>query len=194
PTSWNASTWPSRAASAGAVCPRCECAMTEPDWGRPPWRVDYAPPAAPLPAQCDVAVVGAGFTGLSAAYHLARRGVRVGVVEASRLGAGASGRTGGIVLEGTAAGPLEGVDRCLDALAGVVDEAGIDCDLRLPGCWELSHTLDAGSRRAFWRDGGTQLVIADTVPGGTIDPGALVAGLARAAAAAGATVHEHAMV
>src|SRR5262249_25874075 len=73
-------------------------------WGRPPWRVDAVPPAMPLPARCDVAVVGGGFTGLSAAYHLARRGARVVLLEASTVGAGASGRTGGIVLEGTAAG------------------------------------------------------------------------------------------
>ena len=38
------------------------------------------------------------------------------------------------------------------------------------------------------------LCIADVVPGGTIDPGGLVGGLARAATAAGATIHEHARV
>jgi gamma-glutamylputrescine oxidase len=41
-----------------------------------------------------------------------------------------------------------------------------------------------------WRDG-DGWHIAGTVPGGTVDPGALVAGLARAALAAGATIHEH---
>jgi gamma-glutamylputrescine oxidase len=163
-------------------------------WGRPPWRVDVAPPPTALPARCDVAVVGGGFTGLSAAYHLARRGARVVVLEASRLGAGASGRTGGIVLEGTAAGPLEGVERCLDALAGVVAEAGIDCDLALPGCWELVHREAPGALRPFWRDGAAWLCIEDTVPGGTVDPGGLVAGLARAALRAGATILEHAAV
>jgi len=43
----------------------------------------------------DVAVVGGGFTGLSAALHLAGRGARVCVLEAARLGDGASGRNGG---------------------------------------------------------------------------------------------------
>jgi gamma-glutamylputrescine oxidase len=162
-------------------------------WGRPPWRVDLSPPAAPLPARCDVAVVGGGFTGLSAAYHLARRGAHVVLLEASMLAAGASGRTGGIVLEGTAVGPLDGVEHCLDALAGVVAEAEIDCDLRLPGCWELVHR-DAPDMRPFWRDCETWLCIEETVAGGTIDPGALVAGLARAAIRAGATLHEQAAV
>jgi gamma-glutamylputrescine oxidase len=163
-------------------------------WGAPPWRVDFAPPLATPPARCDVAVVGGGFTGLSVAYHLARRGALVALLEAATLGAGASGRTGGIVLEGTAAGPLEAVEHCLAALAGVVEEAGIDCDLRLPGCWELEHRAQPGALRPFWRDGETWLCVADTVPGGTIDPGALVAGLGRAAVGAGATLHEHAAV
>ena len=43
----------------------------------------------------DVLVVGGGFTGLSAATHLAARGVRVAVLEAHRFGDGASGRNGG---------------------------------------------------------------------------------------------------
>ncbi|WP_409361618.1 NAD(P)/FAD-dependent oxidoreductase [Bartonella heixiaziensis] len=45
--------------------------------------------------QCDVVIVGGGFTGLSAAYHLAKAGVRVVLFEASRFGDGASGRNGG---------------------------------------------------------------------------------------------------
>ncbi|HJW67917.1 MAG TPA: FAD-binding oxidoreductase, partial [Candidatus Binatia bacterium] len=88
---------------------------------------------------------------------------------------------------------LEGVEHCLDALAGVVAEAEIDCDLTLPGCWELVHR-DAPDTRPLWRDGETWLCVEDTVAGGTIDPGALVAGLARAAIRAGATLHEQAAV
>jgi gamma-glutamylputrescine oxidase len=165
-----------------------------PDWGQPPWHVDLEVTSTPLPARCDVAVVGGGFTGLSAAYHLAQRGARVVLLEASRLGAGASGRTGGIVLEGTAVGPLERVEHCLDALAAVVAREHIECALRLGGCWELAHRAEPGARRRLWRDGDAWLSVADTVPGGTIDPGALVAGLGRAAGAAGASLYEDAAV
>ncbi|EJF85829.1 NAD(P)/FAD-dependent oxidoreductase [Candidatus Bartonella washoeensis] len=45
--------------------------------------------------QCDVVIVGGGFTGLSAAYHLAKAGVGIVLLEASRFGDGASGRNGG---------------------------------------------------------------------------------------------------
>jgi glycine/D-amino acid oxidase-like deaminating enzyme len=53
-----------------------------------------------LPEQVDVAVVGAGFCGLSAARGLAKRGVRVAVLEAETIGWGASCRNGGMVLTG----------------------------------------------------------------------------------------------
>jgi gamma-glutamylputrescine oxidase len=46
-------------------------------------------------ASCDVLIIGGGFTGLSAAYHLAAKGLSVIVVEQARLGDGASGRNGG---------------------------------------------------------------------------------------------------
>ena len=54
----------------------------------------------PLPESVDVAVVGAGFCGLSAARSLANRGARVAVLEAETLGWGASCRNGGMVLTG----------------------------------------------------------------------------------------------
>jgi glycine/D-amino acid oxidase-like deaminating enzyme len=56
--------------------------------------------STPLPQQVDVAVLGAGFSGLSTARTLARRGARVAVLEAESLGWGASSRNGGMVLTG----------------------------------------------------------------------------------------------
>jgi gamma-glutamylputrescine oxidase len=57
------------------------------------------PPFAPLNGahKADVCIVGAGYTGLSAALHLAERGYSVIVLEAHRVGFGASGRNGGQV-------------------------------------------------------------------------------------------------
>lgn len=68
----------------------------------------YAATRAPLAAfaplrgaaRADVCVVGAGYTGLSAALHLAQRGYSVIVLEAQRVGFGASGRNGGQVGSG----------------------------------------------------------------------------------------------
>ena len=57
-------------------------------------------PKAAGDLSCDVCVVGAGFTGLSTAYHLAKRGYDVVVVDAQRVGFGASGRNGGQVSMG----------------------------------------------------------------------------------------------
>ncbi|QQA44073.1 NAD(P)/FAD-dependent oxidoreductase [Pelagovum pacificum] len=50
--------------------------------------------------KADVAIVGAGYTGLSAALTLAERGLSVAVIEAHRVGFGASGRNGGHVTSG----------------------------------------------------------------------------------------------
>ena len=54
----------------------------------------------PLPETVDVAIVGSGYTGLSAALTLAKRGVSVAVLEAETIGWGASSRNGGMVLTG----------------------------------------------------------------------------------------------
>ncbi|WP_238372068.1 NAD(P)/FAD-dependent oxidoreductase [Heliomarina baculiformis] len=52
---------------------------------------------AKLPRHADVVVIGAGYTGLSTAFHLAQSGRRVVVLEAGRIGAGCSSRNGGMV-------------------------------------------------------------------------------------------------
>jgi gamma-glutamylputrescine oxidase len=163
---------------------------TPPAWGAPPWDAGRPQARGALPRSCDVAIVGAGLTGLSAACHLARRGAAVVVLEALQVGAGASGRTGAIALEGTAAGPLEDADDCLGALARVAREAEIACDLELGGCWELEHLPAAGAGRALWQDGDGVLCVARTEPGGTVDAGALLRGLAGKARELGALVAE----
>lgn len=53
--------------------------------------------------RCDVAIIGAGMTGISAALHLAERGYRIALLEAETIGWGASGRNGGQALPGFAA-------------------------------------------------------------------------------------------
>ncbi|MCI0610534.1 MAG: FAD-binding oxidoreductase [Anaerolineae bacterium] len=54
----------------------------------------------PLPEKVDVAIIGGGFTGLSAARTLAKRGLKVAVLEAHTIGWGASSRNGGMTLTG----------------------------------------------------------------------------------------------
>lgn len=54
-------------------------------------------PALKERVRADVCVVGAGYTGLSAALELAQRGYRVVVLDAYRVGSGASGRNGGVL-------------------------------------------------------------------------------------------------
>jgi gamma-glutamylputrescine oxidase len=70
----------------------------------------YAAQASPMAAHaplsgiryCDVCVVGGGYAGLSTALHLAQRGYETVLLEADRVGAGASGRNSGFVLPGYA--------------------------------------------------------------------------------------------
>lgn len=71
----------------------------------PSWYAASLPEPPALPplqgnVQADVAVLGAGYTGLTAALELAARGRRVVVLEAQRIGWGASGRNGGQALVG----------------------------------------------------------------------------------------------
>ena len=94
---------------------------------------------------CDVCIVGGGYTGLSTALELRRRGYSVVLLEAQRIGWGASGRNGGHAGTGQRAGQrqlekLVGGDRArvlwdlgLEAVRTVcelVDEHAIDCELK----------------------------------------------------------------
>lgn len=68
----------------------------------------YAHSANPQPARpalqgeehCDVCVIGAGYSGISTALHLAEKGFKVIVLEAAKVGFGASGRNGGQIING----------------------------------------------------------------------------------------------
>ncbi|MEQ9639029.1 MAG: FAD-binding oxidoreductase [Alphaproteobacteria bacterium] len=183
-------------------------------------------------AACDVAVVGGGYCGLSAALHLADAGYDVRLVEAHTVGWGASGRNGGQLHSGQRRGQdwLEahlGLDeaRRLWAIAeaakalvkSLVNKHAIACDL-VPGVIDVAHhpretaglhreaehlatvydyphlaTFTAAESRA-WID-------SPAYHGGVLDRDAahlhplnLALGLARAAADAGARLHENTLV
>ncbi|HXP16010.1 MAG TPA: FAD-binding oxidoreductase [Terriglobales bacterium] len=107
----------------------------------------------PPPQQADVAVMGAGFTGLSAARALARRGANVVVLEAETIGWGASSRNGGMVLTGLKLGVNRlmanyGRERTqrmyaaslasIDCVEQLVREEAIDCDFSRSGHLEVA--------------------------------------------------------
>ena len=106
-----------------------------------------------MPETTDVAVVGGGFCGLSAARTLAKRGVNVAVLEAETFGWGASSRNGGMVLTGMKlpvpalikrygletvrkmyAASLESID-CVEQ---IVREENIDCSFLRCGHLEVA--------------------------------------------------------
>jgi glycine/D-amino acid oxidase-like deaminating enzyme len=112
-----------------------------------------APPAQPLPATADVAIIGAGFTGLSAALALAKRGVKVVVLEAETIGWGASSRNGGMVLTGLKLGVNKLISmygreltrrmyaaslETINAVERVIKEEDIACDFTRTGHLEVA--------------------------------------------------------
>ena len=111
------------------------------------------PQQQPLPETADVAVIGAGCTGLSAALALAKRGAKVAVLESETIGWGASSRNGGMVLTGMKLGvnkliSLYGRDltrrmyaASLDTIAAVeriVKEEKIECAFARTGHLEVA--------------------------------------------------------
>lgn len=88
----------------------------------------------PLPARADVAIIGAGFTGLSAARTLAKLGAKVAVLESESIGWGASSRNGGMVLPGLKVGVTQLISSYGRELAHrmyAASLAGIDCVERI---------------------------------------------------------------
>jgi glycine/D-amino acid oxidase-like deaminating enzyme len=164
-------------------------------WGAPPWTVDFRPTRRSLPDHVDFAIVGGGFTGLSAAAWFCRfaPGRSVLVLESASLGDGASGRTGGMALADSAAGKLPGLGDVLAGYKKILRAFRVDSRLTLPGVWELGRSVTAKHSPIFWSDSG-ELKAVRLVPGGTVDPGKVLAGLARAAENAGAQIVEHAEV
>ncbi|MGY2397525.1 NAD(P)/FAD-dependent oxidoreductase [Pseudomonas sp. SDO5271_S396] len=119
-----------------------------------------APAAVPTPAlsesiNVDVAIVGAGYTGLSTALHLAERGVNVCVLEANEPGWGASGRNGGQVNPTLKYDPeqlvrLYGPERAepliatvsnsADLVFNLIDKHGIECAPVRKGWMQVSYS------------------------------------------------------
>jgi glycine/D-amino acid oxidase-like deaminating enzyme len=130
-------------------------------------RLEAEEPAAPVPERADVAVLGAGYTGLAAARELARRGARVVVLEAETAGWGASSRNGGMVLTGMKLGVVElraklGRDltaemyrasmESIDCVEQIVREERIDCDFSRCGHLEVASKPGHYRRFAEWAE------------------------------------------
>jgi gamma-glutamylputrescine oxidase len=186
----------------------------------------FAPPGGSRKA--DVCIVGGGFTGLSAALHLAQAGADVVLVEADRIGYGASGRNGGQLHSGQrqdvlwlenkvgfeAARTFWDIGEMAKALVrALVEEHAIACDLT-PGLIEAVHKpswveetaelVDALQTRYDYdqialldRDQTADALGSTLYAGGFRDNGAghldpyrFALGLAHAAKAAGASLHE----
>ncbi len=113
----------------------------------------------PLPEKVDVAVIGGGYTGLSAALTLAKQGVRVAVLEAETIGWGASSRNGGMALTGLKP-PMQSVIKkygrdlakqlfqssldSVNTVEQVVKEENIDC-----GFARYGHLLTANKPKHY---------------------------------------------
>lgn len=123
-----------------------------------PYWLDTAPQGpsrsrTEIGGRVDVAIVGAGLTGLSAALHLARKGADVQVFERETVGWGASGRNGGMATTGLSIGFRDAVGRygletakaylmayhdAVDTVEKLIGDEGIDCDFARTGKLNLA--------------------------------------------------------
>jgi glycine/D-amino acid oxidase-like deaminating enzyme len=167
-------------------------AISHPHWGNSPWSIDFQPAPSSIPAKADFAIVGGGFSGLSAASWLRRfaPGKSVVLFESVAIGAGSSGHTGGLALAETAAGNLPGLGDVLAGFTTILSELAVDCDCQLPGAIEVGRSGGLPDSPISWSDSGLLRAVRQ-VPGGTIDPGKMVSGLARAAETSGAQIFEN---
>ena len=137
-----------------------------------------APEAAPLEndVEAEVAVVGAGYAGLSTALHLAESGVGVVVAEANEIGWGASGRSGGQVIPGIKYDPedmlklfgeeagrkaIRMFGSTADVVFDIIERHAIDCDAVRGGWVQPAHSeaaLPAALDRCRqWREAGADV-------------------------------------
>ncbi len=119
---------------------------------------DAAPPlSSSLPANADLLIVGAGYTGLSAAIAAADAGAKVVVVDAGVPGQGASSRNGGMfgahprvsyqqlsknIGEQAAAGIFEEAQSAYDFTSALIKQENIDCYFEQVGRIQLAWTAD----------------------------------------------------
>lgn len=121
----------------------------------------------PISGRVDVAVVGGGFTGLSAALALAKRGASVALLEADHVGAGASGRNGGQCNNGFfqdfaamearfgfdgAVALYRAFDAAVDTVERIVAEERIACDFGRTGKLKLAAKPQHYDKLARARD------------------------------------------
>ncbi len=117
---------------------------------------------------CDVAIVGAGFTGLNAALQLAKSGLSVCVLEKNHIGFGASGRSGGQVNLGLNLGPSQLIEKfgeergrrliklvasTPDAVFDFIKREGLNCDAVANGWIQgaINHAI-ASTQRVMAED------------------------------------------
>ena len=107
----------------------------------------------PFPSRADVAIVGAGYTGLAAARHLARAGASVVVFERERVGFGASSRNGGQVVTGMKVDPATLVARFGERRARQLFDVSLDAITSLGSIRYVlpTHYLDAWDVLFFGR-------------------------------------------